>query len=62
MRFHLILVTSNWVKEMYVRDGINGDKIEVLPVGCDTDLLSLTVKMIRKFWPCAKHWGFHLIS
>ncbi len=33
----LILVTSKWVKEMYVRDGINGDKIEVLPVGCDTD-------------------------
>lgn len=33
----LILVTSNWVKEMYVRDGIAGDKIEVLPVGCDTD-------------------------
>ena len=33
----LILVASNWVKEMYVRDGINGDKIEVLPVGCDTD-------------------------
>ena len=33
----LILVTSNWVKEMYVRDGISGDKIEVLPVGCDTN-------------------------
>jgi Glycosyltransferase len=33
----LILVTSNWVKEMYVRDGISGEKIEVLPVGCDTD-------------------------
>jgi alpha-maltose-1-phosphate synthase len=33
----LVLVTSNWVKEMYVRDGITGDKIEVLPVGCDTD-------------------------
>jgi len=33
----LILVTSHWVKEMYVRDGIHGDKIEVLPVGCDTD-------------------------
>jgi starch synthase len=33
----LILVTSNWVKEMYIRDGINGDIIEVLPVGCDTD-------------------------
>jgi len=33
----LIMVTSNWVKEMYVRDGINSDIIEVLPVGCDTD-------------------------
>ena len=33
----LVLVTSNWVKEMYVRDGINGDIIEVLPVCCDTD-------------------------
>jgi len=33
----LILVTSNWVKGMYVRDGINEDIIEVLPVGCDTD-------------------------
>ena len=34
----LILVTSNWVKEVYIRDGINGEHIEVLPVGCDTDL------------------------
>ena len=33
----LILVTSNWVKEVYVRDGLDGDNIEVLPVGCDTD-------------------------
>lgn len=33
----LILVTSAWVKEMYVRDGIEEDKIKVLPVGCDTD-------------------------
>ena len=33
----LILVTSNWVKETYIRDGIRGDNIEVLPVGCDTD-------------------------
>jgi glycosyltransferase involved in cell wall biosynthesis len=38
------MVTSNWVKEMYVRDGINGDIIEVLPVGCDTDA----------FTPCSK--------
>jgi alpha-maltose-1-phosphate synthase len=33
----LILVTSNWVKEIYIRDGIRGDNIRVLPVGCDTD-------------------------
>lgn len=33
----LILVTSNWVKETYVRDGIKPDNILVLPVGCDTD-------------------------
>ena len=33
----LILVTSQWVKDTYVRDGIQGDNIEVLPVGCDTD-------------------------
>lgn len=40
----LILVTSNWVKEMYVRDGIRGDNIEVLPVGCDTDTFMPYVK------------------
>ncbi len=34
----LILVTSNWVKDVYIRDGIRGDTIEVLPVGCNTDL------------------------
>ncbi|MGB3344443.1 MAG: glycosyltransferase family 4 protein [Aequorivita sp.] len=32
----LILVTSHWVKEMYVRDGIKAENIMVLPVGCDT--------------------------
>jgi glycosyltransferase involved in cell wall biosynthesis len=32
----LMLVTSQWVKEVYMRDGICGDNIEVLPVGCDT--------------------------
>ena len=35
----LILVTSNWVKDVYMRDGIRGDQIEVLPVGIDTDQL-----------------------
>ncbi|MDA3809008.1 MAG: glycosyltransferase family 4 protein [Spirochaetaceae bacterium] len=33
----LILVTSRWVKDMYVRDGIKADNIEILPVGCDTN-------------------------
>jgi glycosyltransferase involved in cell wall biosynthesis len=33
----LILVTSRWVKKMYMRDGLSGRNIEVLPVGCDTD-------------------------
>lgn len=36
----LILVTSNWVKEVYIRDGIRGEDIDVLPVGCNTDLFS----------------------
>ena len=33
----LMLVTSEWVKQVYERDGIPGGHIEVLPVGCDTD-------------------------
>lgn len=34
----LILVTSNWVKETYVRDGISEGIIQVLPVGCDIEV------------------------
>jgi alpha-maltose-1-phosphate synthase len=33
----LMLVTSQWVKDVYVRDGISGKNIEILPVGCDTE-------------------------
>ncbi len=33
----LILVTSNWVRETFVRDGIRGDHTLTLPIGCDTD-------------------------
>ena len=33
----LIMVTSSWVKDVYIRDGIQGDNIQVLPVGCDTE-------------------------
>jgi glycosyltransferase involved in cell wall biosynthesis len=36
----LILVTSNWVKKIYTRDGLSGKNMEVLPVGCDTDAFS----------------------
>ncbi len=32
----LILVTSNWVKEVYTRDGLTAENLFVLPVGCDT--------------------------
>lgn len=33
----VVLVTSHWVKKVYVRDGLKGKNIQVLPVGCDTD-------------------------
>jgi len=33
----LIMATSNWVKDVYIRDGLDGSNIEILPVGCDTD-------------------------
>ncbi len=33
----LVLVTSDWVKKVYIRDGLSGKNIEVLHVGCDTD-------------------------
>ncbi len=33
----LILVTSDWVREVYERDGVSGEHLHVLPVGCDTD-------------------------
>ena len=33
----LLLLTSNWVRQVYIRDGIRPDNLEVLPVGCDTD-------------------------
>ena len=32
----LILVTSDWVRETFVRDGIRGDHTVTLPIGCDT--------------------------
>jgi starch synthase len=36
----LLLTTSRWVKDLYVRDGIKAAHIVVLPVGCDTDSFS----------------------
>lgn len=39
-RLPLILVTSNWVKQVYARDGVEESRLEVLPVGCDTESFS----------------------
>jgi glycosyltransferase involved in cell wall biosynthesis len=36
-RLPLVLVTSDWVRETFVRDGIRSDHTVTLPVGCDTD-------------------------
>ncbi len=33
----LVLTTSQWVKDVYIRDGLSGENVEVLPVGVDTD-------------------------
>ncbi len=44
----LILVTSNWVKEIYTRDGLSGENIEVLGVGCDTDAFVPRAKSDKK--------------
>jgi glycosyltransferase involved in cell wall biosynthesis len=53
----LILVTSNWVKEMYVRDGIAAASIEVLPVGCDIEAFSPVVKDDPKITAIRKSFG-----
>ena len=59
-KFPLILVTSNWVKDVYVRDGVNPDLIEVLPVGFDMkafqprDTSDEKVKSIRDMWNIGK--------
>lgn len=34
----LIFTTSKWVKKVYMRDGLGGGNMEILPVGCDTDV------------------------
>ncbi|HOF89586.1 MAG TPA: glycosyltransferase family 4 protein, partial [Armatimonadota bacterium] len=33
----LILLTSDWVRQVYIRDGIRPDALAVLPVGCDVE-------------------------
>ena len=32
----LILTTSKWVKEAYIRDGVSPERMVVQPIGCDT--------------------------
>jgi glycosyltransferase involved in cell wall biosynthesis len=44
----LVLVTSQWVKDVYIRDGLRGNNIEVLPVGVDTESFMPHDKSERK--------------
>lgn len=55
----LILVTSQWVKEMYVRDGIRAEIIEVLPVGCDTDAFNPKGQQEEKVRVLRQSFGIH---
>ncbi len=32
----LIMTTSSWVRETYIRDGVSADRLVVQPIGCDT--------------------------
>ncbi len=34
----LIVANSNWVKEIYMRDGVKGDNIHVCPIGYDPEI------------------------
>jgi len=34
----LVVATSNWVKQTYMRDGLSGKNMEVVPIGIDTGL------------------------
>ncbi|MCF7889714.1 glycosyltransferase family 4 protein [Candidatus Bipolaricaulota bacterium] len=55
-----MLVTSNWVKNVYVRDGVKPDIIDVLPVGIEMDAFTprcqseKKVKAIREMWDIGK--------
>lgn len=34
----LLVTTSNWVKQTYIRDGLDGKNIQVCPIGLDPDI------------------------
>lgn len=55
----LLLVTSEWVKEMYIRDGIKPDNICVLPVGCDTDVFTAYRSDDPKILAIRQSFGVH---
>ena len=50
----LVLVTSEWVKKTYARDGVDTRNFEVMPIGCDLDVFKpipktdLRISTIRK--------------
>ena len=54
----LLLVTANWVKETFERDGIRGDRMQVLPVGCDTDAFTPRDSTDAKVRAMRKPWGW----
>lgn len=57
----LILTTSEWVKQTYIRDGVNGKNIHPVHIGIDTDLFkpisknSLEIKKIRELLSIREH-------
>ena len=58
----LILVTSHWVKEMYVRDGINGTKLKYYQWAAIRIRLKSMTKTTLKYWQYASHWAYLPIS
>jgi len=54
----LILVTSNWVKEVYVRDGIKGDNIVVLPVVVTRTATRRTAAMTLRSRRSVRVWEY----
>ena len=57
----LIVVTSNWVKATYIRDGVKGENIYVCPIGFDPEtfhpisLSDIRIKKLREMLGILEH-------